>query len=239
MDKCWFGILFTVLVGCTIVQSNKQAPTVSATASVSAKFALLSDRIHDVTADKNNIWVATDKGINRFIKSENRWMSYTVQDGLANNKVLGIAVDRECIWFGTESGISKFKITTGAWTTYNRDNGLPSNRITAVSVDGNYVWFGTDKGLARYNMPIDVWALRTTDDGGLPSNQIIDIAVEEEYVWFATDKSLFEKSFDSISHQVNGSDVNHSFSGLRIAFIVQSQSTKPTKPRKCALNNPS
>ena len=52
-------------------------------------------------------------------------------------------------------------------------------------------------------------------------------------------KILFEKSFDSISHQVNGSDVNHSFSGLRIAFIVQSQSTKPTKPRKCALNNPS
>ena len=52
-------------------------------------------------------------------------------------------------------------------------------------------------------------------------------------------KNLFEKSFDSVSHQVNGSDVNHSFSSLRIAFIIQSQSTKPTKPRKCALNNPS
>ena len=52
-------------------------------------------------------------------------------------------------------------------------------------------------------------------------------------------KSLFEKSFDSVSHQVNGSDVHHSLSSLRIAFIIQSQSTKPTKPRKCALNNPS
>ena len=52
-------------------------------------------------------------------------------------------------------------------------------------------------------------------------------------------KSLFEKSFDSVSHQVNGSDVNHSFSSLRIAFIVHSQATKPAKPRKCALNNPS
>ena len=50
---------------------------------------------------------------------------------------------------------------------------------------------------------------------------------------------LFEKSFDSVSHQVNRSDVNHSFSSLRIAFIIQGQSTKPTKPRKCALNNPS
>ena len=33
-------------------------------------------------------------------------------------------------------------------------------------------------------------------------------------IW-GTLKSLFEKSFDSVSHQVNGSDVNHSFSSLR------------------------
>ena len=52
-------------------------------------------------------------------------------------------------------------------------------------------------------------------------------------------KSLFEKSFDTVSHQVNGSDVHHSLSSPRIAFIIQSQSTEPTKPRKCAFNNPS
>ena len=46
----------------------------------------------------------------------------------------------------------------------------------------------------------------------------------------AIPKSLIEKSFDSVSHQVNGSDVNHSFSSLRIAFIVHSQATKPAKP---------
>ena len=46
----------------------------------------------------------------------------------------------------------------------------------------------------------------------------------------ASSKSLFEKSFDSVSHQVNGSDVNRSFSSLRIAFIVHSQATKPAKP---------
>ena len=67
-------------------------------------------------------------------------------------------------------------------------------------------------------------------------NPRIDSLIVAHYL---NSMSLFEKSFDSISHQVNGSDVNHSFSGLRIAFIVQSQSTKPTKPRKCALNNPS
>ena len=33
-------------------------------------------------------------------------------------------------------------------------------------------------------------------------------------------KSLFEKSFDPVSHQVNGSNVHHSLSGLSRAFIV-------------------
>ena len=52
-------------------------------------------------------------------------------------------------------------------------------------------------------------------------------------------ESLFEKSFDTVLHQVNGGNVHHCFSRLSRAFIVQSQSAKPTKPRKGALHNPS
>ena len=51
-------------------------------------------------------------------------------------------------------------------------------------------------------------------------------------------KNLFEKSFDTVWHQVNGSNVHHSLSRLSRAFIVQSQSAKPTEPRKGALHNP-
>ena len=102
--------------------------------------------------------VATDKGINRFNKHENLWISYTVEDGLANNKVSSVAVDGGTIWFGTESGVSKYQPKIDKWTTYTRDDGLPSNRVMAIGVDGNYIWFGTDKGLSRYNKAIDVWA---------------------------------------------------------------------------------
>ena len=154
LNKCWFAILLMIFAGCTLVQPNRQASTVGAADIVSADFALLSDHIHDVAADKHNIWVATDKGVNRYIKSEKRWMSYTVLEGLANNKVSSIAVEPAFTWFGTESGISKFKFATGEWTTFNRDDGLPSNRITAIRTDGHYVWIGTDKGLARYTSPL-------------------------------------------------------------------------------------
>ena len=52
-------------------------------------------------------------------------------------------------------------------------------------------------------------------------------------------ESLFEKSFDTVLHQVNGGNVHHRLSRFRRAFIVQSQSAKPTEPRKGARHNPS
>ena len=36
--------------------------------------------------------------------------------------------------------------------------------------------------------------------------------------------SLFEMLFDTVSHQVDGGDVQHSLSSLRIAFIMNIQS---------------
>ena len=194
----WFIVVLLSFVGCTFTTPDKTIETTDPSTPWRAT-ALLSDQVNAIAADTKHIWVATDKGINRFNKRENLWISYTVEDGLANNKISSVAIDGDTVWFGTESGVSKYQWEIGKWTTYTRDDGLPSNRVTAIGVDGNYIWFGTDKGLSRYNKLIDVWALRTTDDGGLTSNQISAIAVEDEYVWFATDKgvSRYDKKIDS------------------------------------------
>ena len=198
LDYRWFIVILLFLIGCTFISPDK-TPEVTDPAAPWKTTALLSDQINAIAADAKHIWVATDKGINRFNKHENLWISYTVEDGLANNKVSSVAVDGAAVWFGTESGVSQYQPKIDEWTTYTRDDGLPSNHVMAIGVDGDYIWFGTDKGLSRYNKAIDVWALRTTDDGGLTSNEISAIAVEDEYVWFATDKgvSRYDKKIDS------------------------------------------
>ena len=198
LDCRWFIVVLLSFIGCTFTAPD-EAPEVIDQSVPWGSAALLSDQVNAIAADVKHIWVATDKGINRFNKHENLWISYTVEDGLANNKVSSVAVDGDAVWFGTESGVSKYQPKIDKWTTYTRDDGLPSNRVMAIGVDGNYIWFGTDKGLSRYNKAIDVWALRTTDDGGLTSNKISAIAVEDEYVWFATDKgvSRYDKKIDS------------------------------------------
>ena len=198
LDWRWFFVVLLSLIGCTFTTPD-ETPEVIDQSVPWGSTALLSDQVNAIAADAKHIWIATDKGINRFNKHENLWISYTVEDGLANNKVSSVAVDGEAVWFGTESGVSKYQPKVDKWTTYTRDDGLPSNRVMAIGIDGNYIWFGTDKGLSRYNKGIDVWALRTTDDGGLTSNEISAIAVEDEYVWFATDKgvSRYDKKIDS------------------------------------------
>ena len=208
MTLDWRGFFVVVLLsflGCTFTASD-ETPEVIDQPMPWESTALLSDQVNAIAADAKHIWVATDKGINRFNKRESLWISYTVEDGLANNKVSSVVVDGEVVWFGTESGVSKYQPQTDKWTTYTRDDGLPSNRVMAIGVDGNYIWFGTDKGLSRYNKAIDVWALRTTDDGGLTSNEISAIAVEDEYVWFATDKgvSRYDKKIDSWTQLTKG-----------------------------------
>lgn len=199
LDCRWFFVVVLLFfIGCTFIAPD-ETPEVMDQSTPWRSTALLSDQVNAIAADAKHLWIATDKGINRFNKGENSWISYTVEDGLANNKVSSVAIDGEAVWFGTTSGISKYQPKIDRWTTYTRDDGLPSNRVMAIGVDGNYLWFGTDKGLSRYNKAIDVWALRTTDDGGLTSNQISAIAVEDEYVWFATDKgvSRYDKKIDS------------------------------------------
>ena len=198
LDCRWLIVVLFSLIGCTFTTPD-ETPEMIDPPMPWGSTALLSDQVNAIAADTKHIWVATDKGINRFNKYENLWISYTVEDGLANNEVSSVAVDGEAVWFGTESGVSKYQPKIDRWTTYTRDDGLPSNRVMAIGVDGNYIWFGTDQGLSRYNKAIDVWALRTTDDGGLTSNEISAIAVEDEYVWFATDKgvSRYDKKIDS------------------------------------------
>jgi ligand-binding sensor domain-containing protein len=99
------------------------------------------------------LWAGTlEQGVSRFDGSN--WITYTVEDGLANNTVREIAVDLEGgVWFGTVNGVSYFKDET--WTTYTEDDGLVKNDVRSIVVapDGA-LWFGTlGGGVSRFLPP--------------------------------------------------------------------------------------
>jgi ligand-binding sensor domain-containing protein len=146
---------------------------------------LLSNKIRSVAADDNNVWVATDRGVSRFSRNEERWIHYTQSEGLVSDDVLTVALDGELVWFATSDGVSQYDTSSDKWKIFKRKEGLSSDNVQCIAVDGNYVWFGTDSGINRYDKRIDSWALRSKKDG-LSTNNIQTIAVESEYVWVGT-----------------------------------------------------
>ena len=146
---------------------------------------LISNKVRCISADSDNVWIATDQGVSRYIRKTDSWVSYTRADGLVDDAVNAVAVDGNLVWFATDEGVSQYNIQTNQWRIFKRQDGLANEKVSSIAVDGNYVWFGTENGLNRYDKTIDSWAVRSKKDG-LVSNNIKTIAVEPEYVWVGT-----------------------------------------------------
>ncbi|MYI93118.1 hypothetical protein F4083_02170, partial [Candidatus Poribacteria bacterium] len=154
-----------------------------------AKRTLISNEVNCIAADTDNVWIATAKGVSRWKRNENRWVHYTMENGLANDAVNAVAIDGQSVWFATQEGVSRFDTETESFTSFRSIDGLASDQVSSIAIDGNYVWFGTSNGLNRYDKTIDSWAVRTRKDG-LVSRVITSLAVEPEYVWVGTDKEI-------------------------------------------------
>jgi ligand-binding sensor domain-containing protein len=127
-------------------------------------------------------------------RSEEKWTSYTVADGLADNGVYAIAIDRQGLkWFGTRSGVTSFDGTT--WKTYTTADGLASNTVTSIAVDAqNVKWFGTGRGVSRFDGA--AWETYTASDG-LLDDDVYCIAIDlEGIIWVGS--ALGVSRFDGL-----------------------------------------
>ena len=153
------------------------------------KRTLVSNEVNCIAADPENVWIATARGVSRWKRQQDKWLHYTMEDGLANDMVNAVAVDGQWVWFATDEGVSRYDTQTDTFSTFRTIDGLASDQVSSIAIDGNYVWFGTSEGLNRYDKTIDSWAVRTRKDG-LVSKIITTIAVEPEYVWVGTDREI-------------------------------------------------
>ena len=150
---------------------------------------LVSNEVNCIAADSDNVWIATARGVTYWDRQQDKWLHYTMEDGLANDVVNAVAVDGQWVWFATNEGVSRYDMQTNTFSTFRTIDGLASDLVSSIAIDGNYVWFGTSEGLNRYDKTIDSWAVRTRKDG-LVSKVITTIAVEPEYVWVGTDREI-------------------------------------------------
>ena len=108
----------------------------------------------------NNLWLATNIGLELYNPLEKNFKRYTINNGLPDNSVHAILEDNhKNLWLSTNKGISKFLNGTSAPDTptflnFSIDDGLPTNNFLARSCYKNkegIMYFGSTKGYIYFN----------------------------------------------------------------------------------------
>lgn len=160
---------------------------------------LTDNRINDLVATLDFLYVATDAGVSRVllrsVGSDTMRIRSVKQGSLGTVTVYDLARQSNLIWMGTEYGIYVYDADQDSGGFYKGAYG-PSNRATyAVSVYDNEVWFGTEEGVAAFDVQTREWL---TGPGRLYRTDaaIYRILATEAAVWVATDKGLLKYDRD-------------------------------------------
>ncbi len=100
---------------------------------------------------RGNVWASGDQGLSRW--DGNSWITYTIEDGLADNEPYYLCEDRAGnIWFGYHSsrGVTRFDGKT--FRTFTTADGLFNDAVYSLGVDyKNNLWIGTARGVDRFD----------------------------------------------------------------------------------------
>lgn len=164
--------------------------------------SLSSNRIKDITGIGNEIWIATDNGLNKYDKATGRVTVYKkTEDGnsVINNEIRVLHIDKDGIlWIGTRGGISTLD-RQGKFTSYNEvleKNGVYEKTVSAIYEDSEGImWFGlgNDGGLVKYNKKTGEVKNYLSDDNknSLSFNNVRSISEDSSgNIWIGTQDGL-------------------------------------------------
>lgn len=93
---------------------------------------------------KKNIWFGTRGGICKY-EENNKFKSYSKEDGLSNNSVYGIIEDESGkLWLSTNNGLNYFDPVTESFRNYSIYDGLPIEQFN------NYAFLKSSAGLLYF-----------------------------------------------------------------------------------------
>lgn len=124
-------------------------------------FGLNSDFVNCIhLARDGSLWLATKGGgISRYNETEDRFETFTTDQGLAGNITWGILEDDAgCLWISTNNGLSCFETDLKRFTNYNEADGLVSREFAVNAYfksSSGELFFGTNNGL-NYFYPNDI-----------------------------------------------------------------------------------
>jgi len=80
--------------------------------------------------EKNNLWIGTRGGLNKFNKKTREFKLYNKSDGLPNNTIVGLQKDDNGkLWISSLNGLSRFDPENETVENYDVDDGIQGNKF--------------------------------------------------------------------------------------------------------------
>ncbi|MPQ44229.1 sensor histidine kinase [Clostridium tarantellae] len=128
--------------------------------NTSNKNTISSNNIRDIIGIDNEIWIATNNGLNKFDKVTKKFEHYKLEDknSIINNNVRTLFIDNEGIlWIGTNEGLCTFDRNSKIFKDYKKifyKNNIVKKSFTDIFQDSEGImWFvlNDNGGLIRYD----------------------------------------------------------------------------------------
>ena len=202
-ERVWIGTL-----GYGIAVFDGSTWTRYTAASTSG--GLVSDYVHVVAVDGDQVWVGTADGVSHFDVNSSTWVTYTTANSsLPHNSVTGIDFSNvgypdvyRAQFFATYAGLAQHhqEGVVDQWTVLTTANSqLAHNRVHDVAIDEGLLtaigddvfWIVTAGGVNRVASAVWTTYTNTTASPCTVIESATDVAIDEKggRVWFGTDRT--------------------------------------------------
>ena len=179
--------------------------------------SISSNYVNAIIESKDSIlWIATDNGLNRYIRSNNSFKKYyadtTKKNGLCSSLIHSLMLDSQGnLWIGTGEGLNKYIPEKDSFEKVHF-----SNDPSAIAVRNIYehssglLYLSTNKGLIQYNKntgDYKHWSATGDQENG-PIHQNIRCVIEDNYgnLWVGTHRGINKFNFKEERFEVYSYD---------------------------------
>ncbi len=163
--------------------------------------SISSVNVRFIWGEKDYLWIATSKGLNRFDRQTEKFKRYLFADEKnTTQNIINciIPTENNKLWLGTNNGLCLFDKLSGKFQFFNFNavygQNSESNKINTAQIDKNQVlWLGTNNGLIRFNTQNKEYRIfqhKKEKLSNIVTNKITSIVIDkEEIIWLGTEKS--------------------------------------------------
>ncbi len=121
--------------------------------------SLSNNNINDIAETPGCLWIATDKGLNKYIIKDRKFIHFFYNESnnsLSSDTVLCVDTDKNGnVWAGTKSGFNLINTKHNTVKKFNYFNENTDTYVNDITAGENKIWIATTKGLFVYYVAED------------------------------------------------------------------------------------